>query len=92
MKLTQNHMDSLVRHVLFNLRDRGWISFNKSEAEVLEQGKEIINRDCLRESDLDAEVVRMLDEMEKNQKGPFERHSLFKKLKARLAEERNIVL
>lgn len=92
MKMTQNHIDSLVRRVLLGLEQKKLVSFNKSKEAILARGKEIIMKDLEKESQLDQEVMRMLDDIEKQQTDQFERHRMFKMLKKKVAEEKGIIL
>lgn len=92
MKLTSHQIDSLVRRVLLGLEKKNLVSFNKSKEALLARGKEIILEDIAKESKLDEEVMRMLDDIEKQQTDQFERHRMFKMLKTKIANERGIVL
>ena len=92
MKLTQNHIDSLVRRVLLGLEQKKLVTFNKSKEAILARGKEIIMKDLDKEAQLEQEVMRMLDDIEKQQTDQFERHRMFKMLKKKVAEERGIIL
>lgn len=92
MKLTQAHIESLVRRVLINLEKKQLIQFNKSKEAVLQKGREIIDADFAKEAKLDEEVMKMLDQIEKDQTDQFERHRMFKMLKKKVAEERGFIL
>ncbi len=90
--MTQNHIESLVRRVLLELEKKKLVTFNKTKEAVLNRGKEIINADYEREAVLEQEIMRMLDDIEKQQTDQFERHRMFKMLKKKVAEERGIIL
>lgn len=90
--MTQNHIESLVRRVLLELEKSNIISFNKSKEAILNRGKEIILKDFDREAELEKEVIKMLDAIEKEQGDQFERHKMFKMLKKKVADERGIIL
>jgi hypothetical protein len=45
-----------------------------------------------KESDLDHEVNRMMDELERQNPGEFQRYKMFPMLKKRLAKEKGIIL
>lgn len=92
MKMTQNHIESLVRRVLLELEKNKIISFNKSKEAILARGKEIIIKDFDKEAELEKEVMRMLDDLEAEQGDQFERHKMFKMLKKKVADERGIIL
>ena len=65
MKMTQNHIESLVRRVLLNLEKGNHITFNKTKEAILNRGKEIINDDFAKEAELEKEVMRMVEELER---------------------------
>jgi hypothetical protein len=92
MKMTTNQIESLVRRTLAELEKKKLVSFNKSKEAVFTRGREIIEEDYQKEAKLEEEVMRMLDDIEKEQTDQFERHRMFKMLKKKIADERGIVL
>lgn len=92
MKMTQNHIDSLVRRVLIELEKKKLVTFNKTKEAILSRGKELLNEDFAKEAELDKEVMRMVDDLERQQGDQFERHRMFLMLKKKVAEERGFVL
>ena len=65
----------------------------KVKAEVLEARiVEFLKADMERESDLDRDVLKMMDDLESSGQGDFERYKMFPMLKKRLAQERGIIL
>jgi hypothetical protein len=92
MKMTSHQIDSLVRRVVLGLEKKSLVTFNKSKEAILNRAKEIIVADYAKESQLEEEVQRMLDDIEKEQTDQFERHRMFKMLKTKIANERGIIL
>lgn len=92
MKLTTAHIDSLVRKVLTELEKKKLVEFNKGKDQILQKGREIIMADFAKEAELDEEIERMMDNIEKEQTDQFQRHRMFKMLKKKVAEERGIIL
>lgn len=92
MKPTQNQIESLVRRVVLELEKKQLLIFNKTKEAVLAKGVEIINGDYQKEAQLEEEVMRMLDDIERQQGENFERHRMFKMLKKKVADERGFVL
>jgi hypothetical protein len=92
MKLKQPQVQRLVRAVFDRLKSRKLIEFKKSEAEVMNHAIELVNQDSNREDDLVREVNKMLDDLEKQNPGGFDRHKMFLLLKAKLAKQKGIVL
>ena len=90
--MTQNQIESLVRRVMLELEKKQLVSFNKSKEAILSKAKDIILKDFEKETQLEQEVMRMLDDIEKEQGENFERHRMFKMLKQKVADERGIVL
>lgn len=66
--------------------------FKEKEEAVLQRALEIIKADFAREAALDQEVMRMMDELERQNPNGFERYKMFPMLKKRLAKEKGIIL
>ena len=90
--MTQNHIEGLVRHVILGLKQKNLVKLNQSKEAVLKRAGEIIKANFEEEDQLEQEVMKMLDEIEKQQTDSFERHRMFKMLKKKIANERGIVL
>ena len=92
MKLNQNQIDSLVRRVLLGVESKKLVTFNKNKEAILKQGREILLKDYEKETQLEHEVMGMLDQLEREQTDQFERHKMFKMLKKKVADEKGFVL
>lgn len=92
MKMTTHQIESLVRRVLGELEKKNLIQFNKTKEAVFQKGQQILLDDFAKETQLDREVLAMVDALEQKQDGPFDRHKMFRILKSKLAEERGVVL
>ena len=68
------------------------IQFKEKEEVVMKRAQEIIRADFQREQELDQEVNRMMDDLEKKSSGEFQRYKMFPMLKKRLAKEKKIIL
>lgn len=66
--------------------------FKTKEEDVLNRAFELIKADFHREAELDREVNRMMDDLERQSPGEFQRYKMFPMLKKRLAKEKGIVL
>ncbi len=66
--------------------------FKEKEEVVLARAEALIRADFARESALDQEVHKMMDDLERQSAGAFERYKMFPMLKKRLAKEKGIVL
>lgn len=63
-----------------------------SEAQILQRGEDVILEDAAEEAALEREVNRMLDDLEQQNAGEFQRHKMFLMLKKKLAQEKGFVL
>ena len=91
MKLTTSQIESLVRRVVIGLEKNKLITMSQGRDKALFKGKEILLADYKKEAELDVEIERMMDAMEKDN-DQFQRHRMFGMLKKKVAAERGIVL
>ena len=93
MKISETQMKRMATAIMNGLKDQKVIEqFKEKEEAVLQRAIEIIKADFAREADLDREVHKMMDDLERQSSGPFERYKMFPMLKKRLAKEKGIVL
>lgn len=92
MKINDRHMRRIAEAILKGLKNQKVIQFKEKEETVLHRAQEIIRADFQRESNLDSEVMKMLDDLEKQNAGEFQRYKMFPMLKKRLAKEKKIIL
>jgi len=91
MKLQQTQIEKLCQKILGRLKEKDLIVFKSQEPEVLKRMVELIENDLRREDVLNAEVQKMLDDLESQNPG-LDRRKMFSLLKQKLAKERKIVL
>lgn len=82
----------MVKMVFDELKSQNQIVFKEKEERVFKRALEIVKGDFERERQLDEEVNRMMDELERQNPGEFQRYKMFPLLKKRLAKEKGIVL
>jgi hypothetical protein len=92
MKLQPTQIDRLVHNVIDRLKEKELIEFKKPEKEVYARAIELVTLDFRREDDLVQEVYRMMDDLEKQNPGGFDRRKMFPLLKQKLAKQKGIVL
>jgi hypothetical protein len=92
MKMTEKTMKRIAQAILEGLKNQKVIQFKEKEDVVLARATEIVKSDFIREAELDQEVNRMMDDLERQNAGGFERYKMFPMLKKRLAKEKGIVL
>ncbi len=92
MKMTEKTMKRIAQAILDGLKEQKVIQYKEKEDVVLDRATEIIKADFIREMELDQEVNRMMDDLERQNPGGFQRYKMFPMLKKRLAKEKGIVL
>jgi len=92
MKTTDKQIRRMAESILHSLKEQKVIQFKEKEEVVLDRAMAIIRADFNRELELDREVNRMMDDLERQNPGEFQRYKMFPMLKKRLAKEKGIVL
>lgn len=92
MKLTPLQMQKLAEKVLQAWKAQNVVQFKVDEKDVLKRAIQAVQEDYQQEAELDMEVNRMLDQLERSNPGEFQRFKMFPMLKQKLAKERKIVL
>lgn len=92
MKVSEKQMKRMAEAILKGLKEQKVITFKEKEEIVCERALNFIKGDFIREQELDREVNRMMDDLERQNPGEFQRYKMFPMLKRRLAKEKGIVL
>ncbi len=92
MKLTPLQMQKLVEKVFEHWKKNNVIVFKDDEKKVMARALEAIKADYQQEAQLDIDVNKMLDQLERTNQGEFQRYKMYPILKQKLAKERKIVL
>ena len=92
MKLSPTQIERLVRNVFDKLKESSLVDFKVPEKDVFQRAMDLVAADFKREDDLMMEVNRMLDDLEKQNPGGFERRKMFGMIKSKLAKQKGIVL
>ncbi len=92
MRFSDKMIQKLVGKMFHEIKEHNLIEFKEKEGQVMGRAVELIKADFLRERELDNEVNSMMDELERNNSGEFQRYKMFPLLKKRLAKEKGIVL
>lgn len=92
MKLTPLQIQQMTQKVFDSLKMQNVIIFKEDEKKVFERAIAAVKEDYQNEANLDRDVNKMLDELEKQHGGEFQRHKMFQLLKQKLAKERKVVL
>lgn len=92
MKINQKHIEALVKKVMDSWKSNNVIIFKDTEAKAFEKAVSYLVADYQKEIDLDREVIKMLDQLERSNAGEFERYKMQPILKKKLAKERKVIL
>lgn len=82
----------MAQAIFAGLKNQQVVVFKEKEEQVLERAEALIRADFAREMELDKEVNRMMDDLERQNPGEFQRYKMFPMLKKRLAKEKGIIL
>lgn len=92
MKLTTLQMTAIVQKVFDALKKNNIIIYKDDEKKVFARALKAIQDDYQKELDLEKEIVRMLDDLERQNPGGFQRHKMYQLIKPKLAKEKKVIL
>lgn len=92
MKVSDKLISRLVQSVFRELKEQNSVTFKEKEDKVFARACAIIQNEYAKEAQLDADVNRMMDDLERQNSGEFQRYKMFPLLKKRLAKEKGIIL
>ncbi len=92
MKLNKAQLNRIASKVLQSVEDCESCTVKEKPEKIQARIVEYLISDMNREAELDKAVLKMMDDLESQGQGEFERYKMFPLLKKRLAKERGIVL
>lgn len=92
MKLTASQIQRLSEKIFNEWKSQNLMTLKVDEKIVLQTIINTITADYQREEKLDQDVHALMDQMEREHEGQFQRHKMFPMLKQKLAKERKIIL
>jgi hypothetical protein len=92
MKLTTSQLQRLAEKVLNHWKSQNLITMKVDEKVVLSTMVEALMNELRKEEQLDNDVKALMDQMERQHEGEFQRHKMFPMLKQKLAKERKVIL
>lgn len=92
MKLSDKILQRVVHTIFREMKSQNVITFKAKEEQVAARAVEILKKELAREQELDREVDKILDEMERTNPGEVQRYKMFPMVKRRLAKERGVIL
>ena len=92
MKLTDKQTQRFVKFIFDELKAQDLITFKSKESDVFNRAIEIVKNNFREEELLDEEVNKMMDDLERQHSGEFQRYKMFPMLKKKLAQQKGFVL
>ena len=92
MKISDGQIKRMVHLIFKGLKEGKLVQFKEQEEKVFLRAISIIKKDLNRELELDQEVHVMMDQLERDNPGSFQRYKMFPILKKKLAEKKGIIL
>ena len=92
MRMTDKQIQRFVKMVFNELKAQDLITFKSKEVEVFGRAVDIVKNNFHEETLLDEEVNKMMDDLERQHGGEFQRYKMFPMLKKKLAQQRGFVL
>ncbi len=92
MKLTPLQMQKLVEKIFELWKKNDVLIYKEDEKKVFNRAVQAVKDNYQKEAELDVEVNKMLDQLERTNSGEFQRYKMYPILKQKLAKERKIVL
>ena len=92
MKLTTSQIQRVSEKILKQWKAQNLITFKVDEKIVLKTIVDVITLNLKKEKQLDQDVKSLMDQMEREHEGQFQRHKMFPMLKQKLAKERKFIL
>lgn len=92
MKLTSSDLQHIVEKIFQAWKKQQVVQFKADEKKVLARAVKVLQDELQKEADLDAEVQKMLEDLERSHGGSFQKAKMRSMLKQKLAAERKVVL
>lgn len=92
MRVNDKMIKRMAESLFHGLKEQKVVQFKDKEENVMAKAISLLKSDFEREVALDAEVNKMMDDLERQNPGQFQRFKMFPLLKKRLAKEKGIIL
>jgi hypothetical protein len=92
MKLSTTQLNLIASKVLELWKQQNIVIFKEDEKVVLARLNSILKGEIQKELDLDRDVNKKLDELERTNAGQFERYKMYPLLRKQMAKERKLIL
>lgn len=92
MRLTSQQIHKIAELVFEKWKQNKIVTFKVDEKKALVRAHQALLADYQKELDLDKEVNKMLDDLERSNSGQFQRFKMYPMLKQKLAKEKKVIL
>ena len=92
MHLTSQQLSRIAHLVIEKWKKNHVVTFKADEQAVHASAVKALQADLQKEIDLDREVNRMLDQLERSNSGEFQRFKMYPLLKKKLAKDKKVIL
>jgi hypothetical protein len=92
MRITEKQMKRMAQFMIEELKSEDFVQFKQKEDIALSRAVAIIKKNFNDEKLLDQEVNQMMDDLERQNAGEFQRYKMFPMLKKKIAEQKGFVL
>lgn len=92
MRMSKSQIEKMTRKVFEELKANNLVTFKTPEDKTFRRAVELIEKEFEVEAQLDKEVHKMLDDLERQNPNGFQRGKMFPMLKRKLAEQKGIIL
>lgn len=92
MKLSPNQMNKIAVEIFKSLEKNSNVSLQVDKEKFKNLVNQVLKKNMEDEKSLDEDVNKMMDQLDKQNPGSFERYKMFPLLKKKLAEQKGFVL
>lgn len=85
-------MESIVEKIFKSWKTNNVVTFKVDEKQAFLRALKAIQDEFQKEVDLEREVNKMLDDLERQHPGEFQRYKMYPILKQKLAKEKKVIL
>ncbi len=92
MKITTQQISALATMIFSEWKKSSLVKMKVDEKQILERITQVIKENYAEEGELDREVQKMVDDLERQHGNSFQRHKMQQMVKQELAKKRKFVL
>jgi hypothetical protein len=92
MRLTSQQIHRIAELVFEKWKQNDVVTFKEDEKKALARAHKALMDDYQKELDLERDVNKMLDDLERSNSGQFQRFKMYPLLKQKMAKEKKVIL